>query len=47
MRNYGESILMMLGVKLWLLQCSVHGSVEEGVEFLTVFVDMNEVALIC
>ena len=47
MRNYGESILTMLGVKLWLLQCSVHGSVKEGVELWTVLVDMNEVALIC
>ena len=34
-------------VKLWLLQCSILDSVREGIELLTVFVDMNEVALLC
>ena len=47
MRNYGKSILRIVGVKFWLLQCSILGSVSEGIKLLTVFVDMVEVALLC
>jgi len=47
MRKYGGSILIVMAAKLWLLQCRMLGSVSEGIELLTVFVDMNEVSLIC
>jgi len=47
MRNYGKSILRIVEVKFWLLQCSILASVREGIELLTVFVDMDEVSLLC